>query len=99
MGRATLLIRRRQVGHGEPGKTIKSPGHIPPAPDLRGIPSESHAVKDGPLLRVKLTLKANYGRLKDGISVVAGRGQRVKDDHAIPGYPLNNALSLLLHDA
>jgi hypothetical protein len=99
MRRATLLIRRRQIGHGEPGKAVSSPRHIPPATDLRGIPGEPHAFKDGPLLGVKLTLKANDGRLKDSTGIVARCGQGVKNDHAITGYALPKAFSLLLHHA
>jgi hypothetical protein len=99
MGRATLPIRRHQVSHGEPRKAVSSPRHIPPATDLRCIPGKPHALKDGPLPGVKLTLKADYGRLKDGVSVVAGRGQGVKDDHAITGHALPKAFSLLLHHA
>jgi hypothetical protein len=99
MRRATLLIRRYQVSHGKPGKAVSSPRHIPPATNLRGIPGEPHALKDGPLLGVKLTLKADYRRLKDGVSVVAGRSQGVKDDYAIASHALPNAFSLLLHHA
>ncbi|WP_216640991.1 hypothetical protein, partial [Thermus scotoductus] len=99
MGRPPFAVSTSQLLHSQPGKAVQSPRSITPPPELRGIPSQAHAVKNGPLLGVQFTLKADYRRFKNGIGIGAGGSKRVQNEDTSTGNALKDALGLALHHA